>query len=133
PYAGAAGVACVATAYRQKRYPLDVVVLDWFYGTRMGQLDINPAEFPDPDGMNRELHDLGLRSIISIWPRFEKSSRYFDELDRKGYLLKDKSGRSVDGLPFRSDRAGALIDATHPAARRWFWEHARDNILSHGF
>jgi alpha-D-xyloside xylohydrolase len=39
----------------------------------------------------------------------------------------------VDGLPFRSDRTGGLIDATNPRARKWFWEHARDNILSHGF
>jgi alpha-glucosidase (family GH31 glycosyl hydrolase) len=26
-----------------------------------------------------------------------------------------------------------LIDATNPAARKWFWEKARDNVLSHGF
>lgn len=123
----------VAHTYRQKGYPLDVMVLDWFYWTRMGQLDINPAEFPDPDGMNRELHQMGLRSIVSIWPRFETSGRYYNELDAKGYLLKDKEGRSVDGLPYRSDRAGALIDETNPEARKWFWDHARDTVLSHGF
>ena len=123
----------VAHTYRQKGYPLDVMVLDWFYWTRMGQLDINPAEFPDPDAMNRELHQMGMRSIVSIWPRFESSGRYYNELDAKGYLLKDKEGRSVDGLPYRSDRAGALIDETNPEARKWFWNHARDNVLSHGF
>jgi alpha-D-xyloside xylohydrolase len=47
--------------------------------------------------------------------------------------LKDKDGRTVDGLPFRSDRTGALIDSTNPEARKWYWEHARDNILAHGF
>jgi alpha-D-xyloside xylohydrolase len=26
-----------------------------------------------------------------------------------------------------------LIDATNPAARKWFWEKARDNVLSKGF
>lgn len=123
----------VANTYRQKKYPLDVMVVDWFYWTRMGQMDINPAEFPDPDGMNKQLHDMGMQSIISIWPRYETSGRYFNELDKKGYLLKDKDGKSVDGLPFRSDRTGGLIDATNPAARQWFWEKARDNILSHGF
>jgi len=123
----------VANTYRQKRYPLDIMVVDWFYWTRMGQLDIDPAQFPDPDGMNKQLHDMGMQSIISIWPRFETSGRYFNELDTKGYLLKDKDGKTVDGLPFRSDRAGALIDATNPAARQWFWEHARDNVLAHGF
>ncbi|MEY4761877.1 MAG: hypothetical protein RLZZ200_1733, partial [Pseudomonadota bacterium] len=123
----------VARTYRQKKYPLDVMVVDWFHWTRMGQMDIDPAQFPDPDGMNRELHQMGLQSIISIWPRYETSSRYFNELDAKGYLLKDKDGKTVDGLPFRSDRAGALLDATHPGARQWFWEHARDNLLSRGF
>jgi len=123
----------VARTYREKQYPLDVMVVDWFYWTRMGQMDINPAEFPDPDGMNKQLHDMGLKSIISIWPRFETSGRYFNELAAKGYLLKDKDGNTVDGLPFRADRTGGLIDATNPRARQWFWEHARDNILSHGF
>jgi alpha-D-xyloside xylohydrolase len=123
----------VANTYRQKKYPLDVMVVDWFYWTRMGQMDINPAEFPDPDGMNKQLHDMGMQSIISIWPRYETSGRYFNELDAKGYLLKDKEGKSVDGLPFRSDRTGGLIDATNPKARQWFWEKSRDNILSHGF
>jgi alpha-D-xyloside xylohydrolase len=123
----------VANTYRQKKYPLDVMVVDWFYWTRMGQMDINPAEFPDPDGMNKQLHDMGMQSIISIWPRYETSGRYFAELDTKGYLLKDKDGKTVDGLPFRSDRTGGLIDATNPKARQWFWEKSRDNILSHGF
>ncbi|SFV16557.1 glycoside hydrolase family 31 protein [Pseudoduganella namucuonensis] len=123
----------VANTYRQKKYPLDIMVVDWFYWTRMGQMDIDPAQFPDPEGMNKQLHDMGMQSIISIWPRFETSGRYFNELDSKGYLLKDKDGKTVDGLPFRSDRTGGLIDATNPAARKWFWEKARDNILSKGF
>lgn len=123
----------VASTYRHKGYPLDVMVLDWFYWTRMGQLDINPAEFPDPDAMNRQLHAMGLQSIVSIWPRFETSGRYFNELSTKGYLLKDADGKTVDGLPLRADRAGALIDATNPDARKWFFEHARDGVLNHGF
>ena len=123
----------IASTYRENKYPLDVMVVDWFYWTRMGQMDINPAEFPDPDGMNKQLHDMGMQSIVSIWPRYETSGRYFNELDAKGYLLKDKDGKTVDGLPFRSDRTGGLLDATNPKARQWFWEKSRDNILAHGF
>jgi len=132
-YESQSEVLRVANTYRQKKYPLDVMVVDWFYWTRMGQMDIDPAQFPDPDGMNKQLHDMGMKSIVSIWPRFETSGRYYNELDSKGYLLKDKDGKSVDGLPFRSDRAGAIIDPTNPEARKWFWEKSRDNILSHGF
>ena len=123
----------IADGYRRRGYPLDVMVVDWFYWTRMGQLDINPVEFPDPAGMNRRLHEQGLRTIISVWPRFERESRYFDLLASRGWLLKDADGKAVDGLPVRSDRAGALIDSTNPQAREWFWDRIRDDISSQGF
>src|SRR5215469_3101216 len=123
----------VAEGYRSRGYPLDVMVIDWFYWTRMGQLDINPVDFPDPVGMNRTLHELGLHTMISVWPRFERESRYHNLLVSRGWLLKDADGNPVDGLPVRSDRAGALIDSTNPAAREWFWDRIRDNIASQGF
>ena len=123
----------IAEGYRSRGYPLDVMVLDWFYWTRMGQLDIDRAYFPDPAGMNRQLHDWGMRSIVSVWPRFERESRYYDLLASRGWFLKDKAGDPVDGLAVRSDRAGALIDSTNPEARNWYWGRIRDNILSQGF
>ncbi len=132
-YESQSEVLRVANTYRQKNYPLDIMVTDWFYWTRMGQMDIDPAQFPDPAAMNKQLHDMGMQSMISIWPRYETSGRYFNELNTKGYLLKDKEGKTVDGLPFRSDRTGGLLDSTNPAARKWFFEKARDNIMSKGF
>jgi alpha-D-xyloside xylohydrolase len=132
-YESEAELMDVAEGYRRRGYPLDVMVLDWFYWTRMGQLDIDRTAFPDPQGMNARLHAMGLRSMVSVWPRFERESRYYDELAAKGWFLHDRDGAVVDGLPVRSDRAGALIDSTIPEARRWYWDHIRDNILSQGF
>jgi alpha-D-xyloside xylohydrolase len=132
-YESQAELMDIAKGYRERGYPLDVMVLDWFYWTRMGQIDIDRAYFPDPAGMNKQLHDWGMHSIISVWPRFEKESRYFNVLAAKGWLLKDKDGKPVDGLAVRNDRAGALIDSTNPEARAWFWSKARDNIISQGF
>ena len=123
----------IADGYRQRGLPLDIMVLDWFYWTRMGQLDIDRTAFPDPSGMNAHLKSMGMQSIISIWPRFERESRWYDTLAAKGWLMKDKDGNPVDGLPIRSDRAGALIDSTNPDARAWFWGKIRDNIFSQGF
>ena len=123
----------IADGYRRRGYPLDVMVLDWFYWTRMGQLDIDHSYFPDPKGMNDKLHAMGLHSIVSVWPRFERESRYYNELAAKGWFLHDADGRVVDGLPVRNDRAGALLDATDPDARDWFWGKIRYNIASQGF
>ena len=132
-YNNQAEVMDIAEGYRKRGYPLDVMVLDWFYWTRMGQLDIDRSFFPDPKGMNDKLHAMGVRSMISVWPRFERESRYYNELAAKGWFLHDKNGAVVDGLAVRSDRAGALIDSTNPEAREWYWDHIRDNILSQGF
>ena len=132
-YASQAELLDIAQGYRRRGYPLDVMVLDWFYWTRMGQLDIDRAAFPDPTAMNATLHGLGLRSLISVWPRFERESRYYDFLAAKGWLLHDREGRPVDGLAVRSDRAGALLDSTDPAARAWYWDRIRDNIATQGF
>ncbi len=57
----------------------------------------------------------------------------FDLLAAKGWLLKDKDGKPVDGLAVRADRAGALLDSTNPDARAWYWGKIRDNIASQGF
>jgi len=106
-YESQAELMGIAKGYRDRGYPLDVMVLDWFYWTRMGQIDIDHTYFPDPQGMNKQLHDWGMHSIISVWPRFEREGRYFNYLASKGWLLKDKDGNVVDGLAVRNDRAGA--------------------------
>ncbi|MBX3563183.1 MAG: glycoside hydrolase family 31 protein [Sphingomonas sp.] len=132
-YESQAELMGIADGYAKRGYPLDVMVLDWFHWTRMGQMDIDRAYFPDPQGMNKQLHDRGMRSILSVWPRYEREGRYHDMLVAKGWLLKDSSGNAVEGLPLRSDRAGALLDSTNPEARAWFWDRIRDNLASQGF
>ncbi|MBI1682617.1 glycoside hydrolase family 31 protein [Caulobacter hibisci] len=132
-YESQAEFMAVADGYQKRQLPLDIMVLDWFHWTRMGQIDIDPKAFPDPAGMNKTLHDRGVETIISVWPRFEQEGRYFNYMADKGYFLRDADGKVVDGLPFRSDRTGALIDTTNPEAREWFWGKIRDNILSQGF
>jgi len=105
--------------------------VDWFYYTRMGQMDFIPEKWPDPAAMNRQLHDMGFETMISVWPRFTKDSRYYDLLLKKGWLTHLADGTPIDGLPY--DRAGSDVDTTNPEAARWFWETIRDNILSKGF
>ncbi len=40
----------VAKGYRERHLPLDVLVLDWFYYTKMGEFDLRPDSCPDPGG-----------------------------------------------------------------------------------
>jgi alpha-D-xyloside xylohydrolase len=124
-------VLAAAKGYRDRRLPADVMVVDWFYYTRMGQMDFIPEKWPDPAAMNRQLHEMGFETMISVWPRFTKDSRYYDRLLRNGWFTRLADGMPIDGLPY--DRAGSDVDTTNPEAARWFWETIRDNILSQGF
>ena len=121
----------VAEGYRQRHLPADVLVVDWFYYSKMGEMDFVPEKWPDPAGMNRRLHDMGFQAMISVWPRFTKESRYYDLLLNKGWFEHLADGTPTDGLPY--DRAGSDIDTTNPDAAGWYWSAIRDNILSKGF
>lgn len=124
-------VMAVAKGYRERHLPADVIVVDWFYYTKMGQMDMDPAKWPDPVGMNKKLHEMGFQTMISVWPRFVPESRFYDLIKDKGWFLHLADGTPTNGLPY--DRAGSDIDTTNPEAGRWFWETIRDNILSKGF
>jgi len=121
----------VARGYRQRHLPADVMVVDWFYFTQMGQMDMNPECWPDPAAMNNELHELGFHSMISVWPRFEPGDRYYNDLLKHGWFEHLEDGTPTNGLPY--DRAGSDIDTTNPDAASWFWDHINQNIISKGF
>ena len=121
----------VAEGYRDRHLPADVLVVDWFYYTKMGQMDMDLKFWPDPVAMNQQLHKMGFETMISVWPRFEPGSRFYDELVKKGWLIHLADGTPIDGLPY--DRAGSDIDTTNPEAAAWYWKTIHDNILSKGF
>jgi alpha-D-xyloside xylohydrolase len=130
-YSSQAEVLAVAEGYRDRHLPADMIVVDWFYYTKMGQMDFAPDAWPDPAAMNRQLHDLGFQSMISVWPRFTPDSRYYDFLKNKGWFEHLADGTPTDGQPY--DLAGSDIDTTDPDAARWYWATIRDNILGRGF
>ncbi|HEX7158742.1 MAG TPA: glycoside hydrolase family 31 protein [Edaphobacter sp.] len=121
----------VAREYRKRHLPADVMVVDWFYYTKMGEMDMDPVRWPDPVAMNRELHDLGFHSMISVWPRFVPESRYFDMIKKNGWFMHLADGTPTTGLPY--DRAGSDIDTTNPDAARWYWDTVRDSFVTKGF
>jgi alpha-D-xyloside xylohydrolase len=130
-YASQDEVLSVAKGYRDRHLPADVMVVDWFYYTKMGQMDFDPAKWPDPAAMNKQLHDMGFETMISVWPRFVPESRFYQDLVRKGWLIHKADGTPIDGLPY--DRAGSDIDTTNPEAASWYWQTIRDNVVAKGF
>jgi alpha-D-xyloside xylohydrolase len=130
-YASQKELLDVAQGYRDRHLPADVLVVDWFYYTKMGQMDLDPTYWPDPEAMNKKLHAMGFETMISVWPRFVPEDRYYADLKKKGWLIHSADGTPIDGLPY--DKAGSDIDTTNPEAAQWYWKTIHENILSKGF
>jgi alpha-glucosidase/alpha-D-xyloside xylohydrolase len=114
----------VAKGYRDRNLPLDVIVVDFLNMTKQGELDLDPARWPDPAAMNKQLHSMGITTLLSVWPHFAPGTRYYDMLRQKGWLI-----HTADGTPdagYFKDVIGPNIDTTNPAAAKWWWEAIRD-------
>lgn len=121
----------VAKGYRDRHLPIDMLVLDWFYYTKMGQMDFIKDQWPDPADMNRQLHAMNIETMISVWPRFRPGTRFYNIVKQNGWFLHHADGTPEDGLPY--DSQGSDIDSTSPDAAKWYWSVVRDNIASKGF
>jgi alpha-D-xyloside xylohydrolase len=121
----------VAQGYRERHYPIDDLVIDWFHYTKMGEMDMDPAKWPDPVGMNKQLHALNFHTMISVWPRFVPEDRYYATVLKNGWFEKLADGTPTNGLPY--DRAGSDIDTTNPEAARWYWNVVKENYVAKGF
>ena len=130
-YASQKELMDVAQGYRDRKLPIDVLVVDWFHYTKMGEMDMDPAKWPDPVAMNKKLHDMSFHTMISVWPRFIPEDRYYDTVLRHGWFEALADGTPTNGLPY--DRAGSDIDTTNPEAARWYWDVIRDNYITKGF
>ena len=130
-YTSQAELMAVAKGYRDRHLPADVLVIDWFHYTKMGEMDLDPAQWPDPVAMNRELHAMNFHTMISVWPRFVPEDRYYKTVLDHGWFEHLADGTPTNGLPY--DKAGSDIDTTNPEAARWYWDIVRENYVSKGF
>ena len=122
----------VAKGYRERNLPADVLVVDFMNMTHQGNFDLDPARWPDPAGMNRELHALGFETMPSAWPHFATDSRPYSMLLEKGWLVHRPDGGL--NLGWAAPTIGPNLDMTHPDAARWFWSTVRDSyIKDYGF
>lgn len=130
-YASEEELMAVARGYRARHYPIDDLVIDWFHYTKMGEMDMDPAKWPDPVAMNRQLHEMNFHVMISVWPRFVPEDRYYDTVLKNGWFEKLADGTPTNGLPY--DRAGSDIDTTNPDVAKWYWNIVKENYVSKGF
>ncbi len=122
----------IAHGYRNRNLPLDVLVVDFLNMTRQGEMDLDPARWPDPAAMNRQLHSLGITTLLSVWPHYSEGTRFYDMLLKKGWLIGNAQGQPDRGG--YTKEIGPNIDTTNPDAARWWWDEIRDRYIKpYGF
>ena len=121
----------VARTYREKGYPCDLLIIDWFHWKHLGDMAVDEAYWPDPEGMCRELEEMGFKVMISCWPRFMKDSQHYDTAEVRGWFMKQADGQTLYGTP--DDQRGAVLDTINPECGAWFWDIIREGYATRGF
>lgn len=130
-------VLAVAREHRRRGLPLSVIVIDYFHWPVMGDFCFDPQAFPDPAAMVRELDEMDVNLMVSVWPSVNTASRNFHQMKRRGLLLRTERGVPalfpfVDTPDLRRLTYIHYYDPTHPQACAFIWEKIRENYHKHG-
>ncbi len=119
----------VAREHKRRGLPMSVIVSDFFHWPYQGDWRFDPADYPDPEAMVKELNELGVELMVSIWPYVDVKSEHYEEMKDKGYLI-----RTERGVPYSMDFCGNTIayDVTNPEAREFVWSVVKQNYYDKG-
>ena len=119
----------VAREHKRRGLPLDVIVCDFFHWPKMGDFRFEPEFFPDPKAMVKELKELGVELMVSVWPQISLKSENYEEMRQQGLLVRTERGTQVT-MQWPED--STFYDATNPRAQQYVWEKCRKNYYDYG-
>lgn len=113
-----------AREYKRRNIPISVIVIDYFHWTEQGDYKFDPKYWPDPKGMVKELDDMGIKLMVSIWPTSNPNSENYRYMDDRNMILRTENG--VYGM---QDFYGQqdYIDTLNPKTREYVWKLVKKN------
>lgn len=109
----------VAKRYKDSQVPLDLIVQDWntWEEGKWGNKKVDKKRYPNLKGMNQELHDMNIHSMVSVWPNMNYGCDNYEEMAEAGFLLNDL----------------ATYDAFNAKARELYFKQLNEELFSGGF
>jgi len=121
--------------------PASVIFIDSPWSNEYIDYEFNPEQFPDPERMISDLHEMGYKVLLWIVPYITPHAANYQEGHKRGYFVKTPEGEDYmvtwwkpSGSPelgVHSDRTGAMIDFTNPAAVSW-WQGQLKKVVDLG-
>lgn len=104
-----------AHEFRRRKLPIDVIVQDWQYWGKYGwnAMQFDEERYPDPAGMVRELHDMNMRLMVSVWSKIDPNSEVGKQATEKGYYIPGSD----------------WIDFFNPEAATFYWSSFSERLL----
>ncbi len=122
-------VLSVARKYREEGIKIDQIVIDFFHWTVQGDWKFDTKYWPDPKAMIDELHSMGIKVIVSVWPSVDRRSENFWPMMEKGLLIKTERG-AAQTYDYQGDCVE--IDPFNPQTREYVWNVCRKNYYDLG-
>lgn len=114
--------------YRDLKVPIDGIIQDWKYWStndkHWNAIAFDNPQFPNPEEMISQIHQMNARIIISIWPSFGPTTDIFKEMKSRNMLLGFET--------FPPNNGARVYDAFNPEARDVYWKYFNKNMFSIG-
>jgi alpha-D-xyloside xylohydrolase len=104
-----------ARAFRTKKLPMDLIVQDWQYWGKYGwnAMKFDEEMYPDPAAMVKELHQMNMRLMLSVWSKIDKGSELGKEFGKKNYYIPNTE----------------WVDFFNPDAANYYWKNFSEKLL----
>ncbi len=122
-------VLSVARKYKEEGIKIDQIVIDFFHWTVQGDWKFDKKYWPDPKAMVDELHSMGIKVIVSVWPSVDRKSENFYPMMEKGLLIRTERG-AQQTYDYQGDCVE--IDPFNPETRKYVWEVCKKNYYDLG-
>ena len=105
-----------AREFRERKLPIDMIVQDWQYWGKYGwnAMKFDEDRYPDPGSMMKELHEMDVRLMISVWSKIDAQSEVGKQAKEKGYYIPGSD----------------WIDFFNPDAAAFYWQNFRTGLLN---